>query len=75
LDVDRELHELAEIGLSTDRTVSATQGFAAPQGITASIDAETSTQAVADAEALRARRVAVDSARAQARAWIAPVKK
>ncbi len=72
LDLDRELHELGDSAPSEAGTASTVQGLQALQGLTSTIDAETSTHDVTDADALRARRAAVESARAQARAWITP---
>ncbi len=72
LDLDRELHELGDSAPSEAGTASTAQGLQALQGLTRSIDEETSTREVTDADALRARRAAVENARAQARAWITP---
>ncbi|WP_430868175.1 hypothetical protein [Demequina aurantiaca] len=73
LELDRELHELAEGGLSAASKANAVQGLQALQGLTTSVDAETTTHDVTDADALRARRAAVESARAYARTWTTPL--
>lgn len=72
LDLDRELHELADGGVTEAGSATAAHGLQALQALTTSVDAETSTHDVTDADALRARRAAVEEARAYARAWISP---
>lgn len=74
LQVDRELHELAEASPSTDRAARANRGLQVLLSLTSAIDAETATTPGADADALRAQRAAVDAARDGARAWIASAK-
>ncbi|WP_156165513.1 hypothetical protein [Demequina rhizosphaerae] len=74
LDLDRELHELADSAPSENRTSDSQQGLAVLRALATAVDAEASTQADNSADALRARRAELDAARAQARAWIAAKK-
>lgn len=72
LEIDRALHGLSTAGPSADRTTNAAQGLEALRGLTSAIDEETSTQPGGDADALRARRAALDASRSRARTWVTP---
>lgn len=70
LDLDRRLHDLSESAPNDRREATAERGLQVLGDLTAAVDAETSTQAGTDADQLRARRAAIDAARAQARTWV-----
>ena len=75
LEIDRHLHALIEDAPSDDRRADAQRGSSALAGLVAALDQETAAHAGTDADTLRARRAALDSARTTARAWAAPPKK
>ncbi|WP_062072665.1 hypothetical protein [Demequina sediminicola] len=75
LDIDQELHELSADAPTDERTSLAGSGLAVLRSLTASLDEDTSTAVATDADALRARRVAVDEARAEARRWLAAAQR
>ncbi|WP_296666402.1 hypothetical protein [Demequina sp.] len=75
LDLDQELHALTEDAPSSGRTDVAQRGLDALRVLGAAIDADSSTQAATDADALRARRAALDEARHRAQTWIASPQK
>lgn len=70
LAADKDLYGLGENAPTPERAESARDGFDALRKLVAAVEDETSTMSGMDADALRARRAALDSARAEARRWI-----
>ncbi len=70
LAADRELHALGEAAPGDKRLASAMRARDLLTALVDAVDADTSTQAASDADSLRARRAALDKARADVRVYL-----